>query len=85
MQPNDTPFPHSGDNFRTLARVDSDLELSLMVLELAFPVPGADACPDEELKADYAVAMAEFERQLGCTCTADSSSSVAPAMESQVQ
>lgn len=68
MQSNDTPFPQSGDNFRTLARADSDLELSLLILELVAPVL-EDDCTYEELAEDYAVAMTEFERQLKCTGT----------------
>ena len=65
MQSNHNPFPLSGDNFRTVVRVDSDLELSLMILELGFPVLGADDYTDEELAADYAIAMQEFKRCLG--------------------
>jgi len=55
--------------------VDSDLELSLMILELGFPVLEANGCTDEELAADYAIAMQEFKRCLAtgqCTDTVDS-------------
>lgn len=81
MPSHDNPFPSSGDNFRTVARADSDLELSLMILELGFPVWEVDGCTDEELAADYAVVLAEFERQQGCTCTVDGGLSVNPAQE----
>lgn len=55
--------------------MDSDLELSLMILELGFPVLEANGCTDEELAADYAIAMQEFKRCLAtgqCTDTVDS-------------
>lgn len=70
MQSNDTPFPSAGDNFRTVAHVQTDLELALVVLELGFPVLDDD-CTYEELAEDYAVVMAEFQRQLdaGEQCT----------------
>ena len=70
MQSNDTPFPSAGDNFRTVAHVQTDLELAVVVLELGFPVLDDD-CIYEELAEDYAVAMAEFRRQLdaGEKCT----------------
>lgn len=72
MQSNDTPFPSAGDNFCTVAHAQTDLELALVVLELGFPVLDDD-CTYEELAEDYAVAMAEFERQLKCTGTGDGS------------
>lgn len=70
MQSNDTPFPSAGDNFRTVAYVQTDLELAVVVLELGFPVLDDD-CTYEELAEDYAMAMAEFQRQLdaGGKCT----------------
>lgn len=70
MQSNDNPFPRFGDNFRTVAHVQTDLELALVVLDLGFPVLDDD-CTPEELAEDYAVAMAEFQRQLdaGEKCT----------------
>lgn len=72
MQANDNPFPRSGDNFRTVAYAETDLELSLLVLELGFPVREDDSYTYDDLAADYAVAMAQFERQLAaeeCTDT----------------
>ena len=59
MQTHDTPFPLGGDNFRTVAHVQTELELAVVVLELGFP-----DCTDTELAEDYAVAMAEFQRQM---------------------
>jgi len=57
-----TPFPTSGNNFRTL----SPLECAAFALaQLYLDDP-------ENLGADYAVALAEFERLQGgekCTCT----------------
>ena len=38
MQTHDNPFPLAGDNFRTVAHVQTDLELAVVVLELGFPV-----------------------------------------------
>jgi hypothetical protein len=70
MQSNHNPFPLSGDNFRTVAHVQTELELAVVVLELGFPV--LDDCTDTELAEDYAVAMAEFKRQMAageCTDT----------------
>ena len=52
MQANDNPFPVAGDNFRTVARADSDLELSLVILDLGFPVLD-DGYGYDELAADY--------------------------------
>lgn len=78
MQSHDTPFPSSGDNFRTLARADSDLELSLLILELVSPLLDDD-CTPEELAEDYAVVMAEFGQQLECTGTDNGSLSGKPA------
>ena len=74
MQANDNPFPRSGDNFRTVAYAETDLELSLLVLELGFPVREDDSYTYDDLAADYAVAMAEFKRQMAaeeCTDTAN--------------
>ena len=74
MQANDNPFPASGNNFRTLAYAETDLELSLLVLELGFPVREDDSYTYDDLAADYAVAMAEFKRQMAaeeCTDTAN--------------
>lgn len=70
MQSNDTPFPSTGDNFSTVAHVQTDLELAVVVLELGFPVLDDD-CTYGELAEDYAVAMEEFQRQLdaGDKCT----------------
>ena len=65
MQTHDTPFPLGGDNFRTVAHVQTELELAVVVLELGFPVLEADGCTDEELAADYVIAMQEFKRCLG--------------------
>ena len=62
MQTHDTPFPLGGDNFRTVAHVQTELELAVVVLELGFPV--LDDCTDTELAEDYAAAMAEFQRQM---------------------
>ena len=62
MQTHDTPFPLAGDNFRTIAHVQTELELAVVVLELGFPV--LDDCTDTELAKDYAAAMAEFQRQM---------------------
>ncbi len=73
MPANHTPFPHSGNNFRTVAIAETDLELSLMILELGFPVQEDDGYTYDDLAADYAVAMAEFERQQACTDTVDNS------------
>lgn len=74
MQSNNTPFPQTGNNFRTVAHVQTDLELAMVVLELGFPVLDDD-CTPEELAEDYAVAMAEFQRQLDakekCTGTVE--------------
>ena len=74
MQANDNPFPASGDNFRTVAYAETDLELSLLVLELGFPVREDDSYTYDDLAADYAVAMAEFKQQMAagkCTDTAN--------------
>jgi hypothetical protein len=74
MQANDNPFPRSGNNFRTVAYAETDLELSLLVLELGFPVREDDSYTYDDLEADYAVAMAEFKQQLAvgeCTDTAN--------------
>jgi len=55
-----TPFPTSGNNFRTL----SPLECAALVLAQLYPDD------PENLAADYAVALAEFERlQGGEKCT----------------
>ena len=57
-----TPFPTSGDNFRTL----SPLECAAFALAQLYPDD------PENLAADYAVALAEFERLQcveKCTCT----------------
>lgn len=67
MQTHDTPFPLGGDNFRTVAHVQTELELAVVVLELGFPV--LDDCTDTELAEDYAAAMAEFQRQMTGECT----------------
>ena len=64
MQANDNPFPASGDNFRTVAYAETDLELSLLVLELGFPVREDDSYTYDDLVTDYTVAMAEFQRQM---------------------
>ena len=72
MQANDNPFPASGDNFRTVAYAETDLELSLLVLELGFPVREDDSYTYDDLVTDYTVAMAEFQRQMAageCTDT----------------
>lgn len=72
MQTHDTPFPLGGDNFRTVAHVQTELELAVVVLELGFPA--LDDCTDTELAEDYAVAMALFNQQLAagkCTDTAN--------------
>ena len=56
------PFPTSGNNFRTL----SPLECAAFALAQLYPDD------PENLAADYAVALAEFERLQGggkCTCT----------------
>ena len=77
MPANHTPFPLSGNNFRTVVYAETDLELSLMILELGFPVREDDGYTSDDLAADYAVAMADFERQLGaaeCTDIADNRS-----------
>lgn len=77
MQSNHNPFPTSGDNFRTVALAETDLELSLMILEIGFPVQEDDGYTYDDLAADYAVAMAEFERQMAagkCTDTTDNRS-----------
>lgn len=77
MQTHDNPFPLGGDNFRTVAHVQTDLELAVVVLELGFPV--LEDCTDTELAEDYTVAMAEFQRQMaaeGCTDTANFAGSV---------
>jgi len=74
MQANDNPFPRSGDNFRTVAYAETDLELSLLVLELGFPAREDDSYTYDDLAADYAVAMAEFKQQMAaeeCTDTAN--------------
>lgn len=63
MPANHTPFPLSGNNFRTVAYAETDLELSLMILALGFPALEDDSYTDDDLAADYAVAMAEFERR----------------------
>ena len=79
MQANDNPFPVSGDNFRTVAYAETDLELSLLVLELGFPVREDDSYTYDDLAADYAVAMAQFKQQLAageCTDTVNFASSV---------
>lgn len=79
MQANDNPFPASGDNFRTVAYAETDLELSLLVLELGFPVHEDDSYTYDDLAADYAVVMAQFERQTAageCTDTVNFASSV---------
>jgi hypothetical protein len=57
-----TPFPTSGNNFRTL----SPLECAAFALAQLYPDD------PENLAADYAVALAEFERLQGvkkCTGT----------------
>lgn len=57
-----TPFPTSWNNFRTL----SPLECAAFALAQLYPDD------PENLAADYAVALAEFERRQGvekCTCT----------------
>jgi hypothetical protein len=55
-----TPFPTSGNNFRTL----SPLECAAFALAQLYPDD------PENLAADYAVALAEFERlQGGGKCT----------------
>ncbi len=75
MQTHDTPFPLGGDNFRTVAHVQTELELAVVVLELGFPV--LDDCTDTELAEDYAAAMAEFQRQMAagkCTDTVNNRS-----------
>ena len=57
-----TPFPTSGNNFRTL----SPLECAAFALAQLYPDD------PENLAADYAVALAEFERLQcveKCTCT----------------
>lgn len=64
MQANDNPFPASGNNFRTVAYAETDLELSLLVLELGFPVREDDSYTYDDLVTDYTVAMAEFQRQM---------------------
>ena len=72
MQSNHNPFPLSGDNFRTVAHVQTELELAVVFLGLGFPV--LDECTDTELAEDYAVAMVEFKRQIAageCTDTAN--------------
>ena len=72
MQANDNPFPASGDNFRTVAYAETDFELSLLVLELGFPVREDDSYTYDDLVTDYTVAMAEFQRQMAageCTDT----------------
>ena len=77
MQTHDTPFPLGGDNFRTVAHVQTELELAVVVLELGFPV--LDDCTDTELAEDYAVAMAQFKQQLAageCTDTVNFAGSV---------
>lgn len=74
MQSNHNPFPTSGDNFRTVAYAETDLELSLSVLELGFPAREDDSYTYDDLAADYAVVMAEFKQQLAvgeCTDTAN--------------
>ena len=79
MQSNHNPFPTSGNNFRTVVYAETDLELSLMILELGFPMREDDGYTYDDLAADYAVVMAEFERQLGageCTDTANFAGSV---------
>ena len=79
MQANDNPFPASGDNFRTVAYAETDLELSLLVLELGFPVHEDDSYTYDDLAADYAVVMAQFGQQLAvgeCTDTVNFASSV---------
>ena len=50
-----TPFPTSGNNFRTL----SPLECAAFALAQLYPDD------PENLAADYAVALAEFERRQG--------------------
>lgn len=70
MQSNHNPFPLSGDNFRTVAHVQTELELAVVVLELGFPVE----CTDAEFAEDYAVAMELFKREIAaekCTDTVD--------------
>lgn len=77
MQANDNPFPASGDNFRTVAYAETDLELSLLVLELGFPVREDDSYTYDDLATDYAVAMAEFQRKMTagkCTDTVNNRS-----------
>ena len=79
MQANDNPFPASGDNFRTVAYAETDLELSLLVLEWGFPVREDDGYTYDDLAADYAVVMAQFKQQLAageCTDTVNFASSV---------
>lgn len=75
MQTHDTPFPLGGDNFRTVAHVQTELELAVVVLELGFPV--LDECTDTEFAEDYAVAMELFKRKIAaekCTDTVDNRS-----------
>lgn len=74
MQSNHNPFPTSGNNFRTVAYAETDFELSLMILELGFPVHEDDGYTYDDLATDYAVVMAEFERHKAaeeCTDTVD--------------
>ena len=71
MPANDNPFPRFGNNFRTVAYAETDLELSLLVLELGFPVREDDSYTYDDLAADYAVALAAFEQQQACTDTVD--------------
>ena len=79
MPANHTPFPLSGDNFRAVAHVETDLELSVMILELGFPMREADSCcTDDDLAADYAVAVAAFEQREKRTDTVYSSLSADP-------
>ena len=79
MQSNHNPFPTSGNNFRTVAYAETDFELPLMILELGFPMREDDGYTYDDLAADYAVVMAQFERQMAtgeCTDTVNFASSV---------
>jgi hypothetical protein len=55
------------------------MQRNRIILELGFPVHEDDGYTHDDLAADYAVMMAEFERQLGtgeCTDTANFAGSV---------
>lgn len=69
MPSDDTLFPQSGDNFKTVAFAGSDQALAELILDLSARGVDDPNYTQEELERDYAVVMEEFQRRLECTGT----------------